>query len=271
MPDHPLDFAATVERFTGFAALYDEVRPQPPTVLLDILAQLAQTERPQLVVDLGCGTGLSTRVWTQRAARVVGIEPSADMRRQAEQQATAGNVTYQEGYSHRTGLPDACADIVTCSQSLHWMEPTTTFREVARILRPGGAFAAYDCDWPPTLPHWEADAAYRNLMHRSKAVGEARGLYEGLHRWSKALHLERMTASGCFRFTKEIVLHHVELGNADRLIGLALSQGSLQTLLKQGVGEAEIGLDHLRAVATRTLGDTAKPWYFGYRARIGIV
>ena len=34
-------------------------------------------------------------------------------------------------------------------QALHWMEPAPTFGEVARLLRPGGVFAALDCDWPP--------------------------------------------------------------------------------------------------------------------------
>ena len=42
----------------------------------------------------------------------------------------------------------ASADIVTCSQSFHWMEPEPTLAEIARILRPGGVFAAYDYDWP---------------------------------------------------------------------------------------------------------------------------
>src|SRR3984893_18785877 len=83
-----------------------------------------------------------------------------DMRTQAirkiEHHPYAAHIAYREGVAHRTGLPDGCADIVTCAQSLHWMEPTSTLAEVARILRPGGLFAAYDYDWPPTL-HWELD------------------------------------------------------------------------------------------------------------------
>ncbi len=48
---------------------------------------------------------------------------------------------------------EGTAGIVTCAQSFHWMEPESTFIEVARILRPGGVFAAYDYDRPPTV-HW---------------------------------------------------------------------------------------------------------------------
>ncbi len=60
----PMDFAANIERFTGFAAQYDEHRPSPPDALSGLLCQQAQSVRPALVVDLGCGTGLSTRYWS---------------------------------------------------------------------------------------------------------------------------------------------------------------------------------------------------------------
>jgi predicted TPR repeat methyltransferase len=111
---------AHVERFSGSAQLYEKVRPQGPPALLDILCQLAEVERPRLVVDLGSGTGLSTRFWEDRAERVIGVEPPDDMRRQAEARTTAANVEYRKGFSDDTGLEDDCADIVTCSQSFHW-------------------------------------------------------------------------------------------------------------------------------------------------------
>jgi SAM-dependent methyltransferase len=201
---------ANVERFNGFSSTYDKNRPQPPLVILDILNQMAQVEWPRLVVDLGSGTGLSTRIWSKRAALVLGIEPNADMRHEAELQ-TSGlpNVRYQAGYSHKTGLPDACADIVTCSQSLHWMEPAPTFAEIARILRPGGVFAAYDCDWPPTL-NSEAESAYNSFVKQAEEIGKQRGWYAQVVQWKKEEHLSRIRACGQFRYVKEIVAHHIE-------------------------------------------------------------
>src|SRR4029079_9847651 len=101
---------------------YDAYRPQPPLIILDILTQLAQVPRPELVVDLGSGTGLSTTIWAGRAESVVGVEPSADMRRQAELRTSAlsdaANVRYQHGFSTATGLPAGCADHLACSASL---------------------------------------------------------------------------------------------------------------------------------------------------------
>src|SRR5579859_3330170 len=114
-----------------------------------MFTQLIHEVRPQLVVDLGSGTGLSTFVWAERAAQVVGIEPNAEMRHLAEKkraQLGVANLRFQAGLSYQTGLPAQSAAIVTCSQSLHWMEPQPTFAEIGRILCPGGLFAAYDYD-----------------------------------------------------------------------------------------------------------------------------
>lgn len=261
---------ANVSRFEGIADLYDEHRPVPPAILVDLLTQLAGVSRPGLVVDLGSGSGLSTRLWADRADQVIGIEPGEDMRRAAAGRTAAPNVRYLPGFGHATGLPDGGADIVTASQALHWMEPEPTFAEVARILRPGGVFAAIDCDWPPAM-HWEAEVAFEACLERCDTIGRARGFTRDVSKWAKHEHLTRMRASGRFRYVRELTLHNVEAGHATRLVGLALSQGQVATVLKHGVSEAEAGIVHLRAVAARTLGDEPRPWYFSYRVRIGIV
>ncbi|MBI3914093.1 MAG: methyltransferase domain-containing protein [Chloroflexi bacterium] len=264
--------AANVERFAGFADRYDRFRPQPPRDLIALLKQLAETKQPHRVVDLGSGTGLSTLIWANDADEIIGIEPSVDMRAQAEARLAATNfqnIHFTEGSSTQTNLPDESTDIVTCSQSLHWMEPAPTFAEIARILRAGGVFAAYDCDWPPTL-NAEAEAAYIEFETRAEEVGAARGFYRDVKRWDKEGHLARMRASEKFRFVKEIVMHNVEQGNAERLIGVALSQGSVATLLKRGMSEAEIGVPEFRARVERVLNAKTLPWYFSYRVRLGI-
>lgn len=273
MTSAPPHLAANLERFSGFADRYDAYRPQPPAVLLDVLTQLAQVERPRLVVDLGSGTGLSTCIWAERAEQVIGVEPNADMRRQAEARTAAQpdmqNVKYIDAISSQTGLPNASADIVTCSQSLHWMDPEPTFAEVARILRPGGVFAAYDADWPPTM-NWQAERAYADFVERAEALGEQRDWYRGVYKWKKEEHLARMQMSGRFQYVREIVIHRTEPGDAERLVGLALSQGSVAKLLQHGMSEQEIGVDEFRTAARRALSDRPITWYFSYRVRLGI-
>ncbi len=63
------DFTGNIERFTGFAPHYDRFRPSPPTALAPLLSTLSALPNPTLVVDLGCGTGLSTRYWSDKADR----------------------------------------------------------------------------------------------------------------------------------------------------------------------------------------------------------
>ena len=263
----------SIDIWCGETNLYADSRPAPPPVLLDILTQLIHTPSPKLVVDLGSGTGLSTRFWAGQAQQVIGIEPNADMRLQAEQ-FTANipyleRVGYQDGLSTQTGLPSDYADIVTCSQSLHWMEPQPTFTEIARILKLGGLFAAYDYDWPPTV-HWEVDQAYHEVIARFRKIRAERGVDREVKSWSKDKHLARMQESGCFRYVKELVIHHTETGNARRFIELTLSYG-IARYLKQGyLIEQEVGLDHLKRIAQNLIGPEPILWYFGYRVRIGI-
>jgi hypothetical protein len=98
--------------WTGIAANYDRARPSPPPALLDLLTQVIDRPRPALVVDLGSGTGLSTVVRAERAERVIGIEPNADMRDEALRKLAslphpnAAHIEDRERTAQQTGLPD---------------------------------------------------------------------------------------------------------------------------------------------------------------------
>jgi SAM-dependent methyltransferase len=252
----------------GFAAHYDRYRPRPPAALLETLLQFTRTERPRLVVDLGSGTGLSARAWAGVAERVIGVEPNPAMRDEAEVATRAPNVEHRLGFSHETGLPDGCADLVTCSQSLHWMEPEPTFAEAARILRPGGVFAAYDYDVNPVVDR-ELDEAFEAYLARRRTLRHKQDVCIGADSWPKETHLERMRASGRFRFCRELVLQSVEQGDADRVVGFARSIGMVAPLADEEL-ERELRHDELMATAGRVLGDRTVPFRFGYRVRVGV-
>lgn len=258
------------EIWTGTASNYDRARPTPPPALLDLLTQLIHLPHPTLVVDLGSGTGLSTAIWGARAKRVIGIEPNADMRQEAARNVAASpnatHIEYREELAQQTGLPDGCADIVTAAQSFHWMEPTATLDEIARILRPGGLFAAYDYDWPPTI-YWELDQLAQEVAHRLVALMQERGLVQHLKIWPKNKSLDPLRASSHFRFTREVMLHHIEQGDAARYLEVMRSNAFSQQFQ---FTDQEIGFDRLSSAAFQSLGSEAIPWYVSYRVRIGI-
>jgi SAM-dependent methyltransferase len=253
----------------GFAERYDAYRPTPPPALLDLLRQFAQTPSPALVVDLGSGTGLSTAVWASCAQQVVGIEPLDAMRRTAAARYQGSNVSFRDACAQQTGLPDGAVDIVTCAQSLHWMEPVSTFAEVARILRAGGVFAVYDYDLLPTV-HWEAEQAFVTFMARVRQLRRAHALPPGIQEWEKSAHLHRLQASRQFRYVKELLLHHTEPCTADRWVGFALTLREVVPVLDLGLDEATLGLEAFRRVAEQTLGRPGRPWYVSYRVRVAV-
>lgn len=261
-----------IAHWSGVAPTYDIHRPAAPAVLPALLTQLAETPRPALVVDLGSGTALSTLLWADVAQEVIGVEPNDAMRAQAERRAArerpdAAHLRFIGATAQRTGLPDGCADIVTVSQALHWMEPTATFAEVARILRHGGVFAAYDTTFPPMV-NWEAWRAFIDFMNRVDATAATQGIQFRPSGWEKAGHLERMRASGQFQHVEEIAVHSVEQGDAERFIGLTISMSSL---LATGAIPAEaINLAAYEQAIRAALPEEPMPWYFSYQVRLGV-
>jgi SAM-dependent methyltransferase len=251
----------------GFGAAYHLARPSPPEGLLKLLCRLAGVERPALVVDVGSGTGLSTRAWAGLSPEVVGVEPNAEMRAAAEADTPFPNVRYAAGYSDAIDLPDGAADIVTYSQSLHWMEPRPTFAEAARVLRPGGVFAAYDYELPPAV-QWEVDAAFEYFLLR---LGKFRRERLSLPPAEKTGHVPRMRESGLFRYVRELGVSGEDTASAARVVGLALSLGPVGRLLEEGVTDGDLGLAALREAAARVLGDREVTWTLSYRVRFGVV
>jgi SAM-dependent methyltransferase len=299
------DASGNLDRFSGFADLYDANRPTAPDDLGPLLAAYAGVPGPR-VVDLGSGTGLSTRWAASWASEVIGVEPNADMRARAEARVTRG-VEYRAGTSSDTGLATDSADVVLAVQAMHWMEPVSTLREVARILRPGGAFAVLDADWPPVTGVAAAELAWQ-AFHRRLRVFEARAargevgeqlrgpiddddpalldedlrdphrnraLPGGVQSWSKAEHLDRIQNSGYFEFCRELVFAQPSGGGADRFIALMRSQGSYQGLRRLGLDDDEIGAtafeQQVRGAYARVDPSALPELSFSWRVRLGIV
>jgi SAM-dependent methyltransferase len=290
-------------RFSGFADIYDANRPSPPDELGPLLASYANTLRP-VVVDLGSGTGLSSRWAATWAASVVGVEPSDDMRSVAESRPTAG-VTYRKGWSHATGLADCSADVVLAVQAMHWMEPGPTLAEVARVLRPGGVFAVADADWPPVAGVTRAEQAWAALHRRiwafeaRAATGEHgeelrrpisdddpalvdedladphrnRAMPGGAKSWSKGGHLERLRSSGYFGFTRELMFNQPVSGGADRFVALMSSQGSYQALRRVGLSDEDMGATQFRHDVDAAFRELASfpGLSFSWRVRLGMM
>jgi SAM-dependent methyltransferase len=146
-------------RFTGRQDLYARFRPAYPAEAIDAVLRKTGLEAGGLLVDVGCGTGLSSRLFAERGVEVVGIEPNAAMREQAE--LAGGSVRYQEGRGEATGLPDGCARVVLAAQAFHWFDAPRALREFHRILTAGGWVALLGYERDETDP---CTAAYGDVI-----------------------------------------------------------------------------------------------------------
>ncbi|MEM7535002.1 MAG: class I SAM-dependent methyltransferase [Chloroflexota bacterium] len=105
----------------------------------------------QQIVDLGTGTGTLARGFAQQGSNVIGIDPAESMLESARElsKVESIDVAYRVGKAEETGLPDACADVVTAGQCWHWFDRPAAIAEVKRILRPNGKLVIAHFDWIP--------------------------------------------------------------------------------------------------------------------------
>lgn len=131
--------ACPTEKFTGLAGVYSQGRPDYPAEALDFLERHGGLGLGAVVVDVGAGTGISSRWLARKDWQVIGVEPNQEMRRRARtDSASAGKVTFREGTGETTGLANESADLVLCAQAFHWLKAETALAEFERILKPGG-------------------------------------------------------------------------------------------------------------------------------------
>ena len=256
------------DRFLGFADVYEKARPSVPEYPIKLICSyLGKT--PDVVVDLGCGTGLSTIVWKQTAKRVIGIEPSNDMIAVAREKS-CDNVEFIQAFSDNTALADISSDVVTCSQSFHWMEPAATLKEVNKILKPDGVFAVIDCDWPP-VALWKAEKAYAELYGKIHEIEQnTPEISSTFTRYSKDNHLNNIRSSGYFRYSREILFSNTEKCTAERFINIIFSQGSLQAILKRSPELIKDDVSAFENIIRSLYGENEFDIEFCYRMRIGI-
>ncbi len=128
------------ERFSNRVENYVKYRPGYPSAILDFLRIELGFTSAAAVADLGSGTGLLTKLFLQNGNSVFGIEPNAEMRAAGEDLLREfSRFTSIDGTAEATTLSDDSVDAVVAGQAFHWFDVGPTRREIARILRPGGA------------------------------------------------------------------------------------------------------------------------------------
>ncbi len=142
--------------FGADAHRYDRARPSYPPALIDDLL----TGNPRMVLDVGCGTGIASRLLLDRGAQVLGVEPDPRMAALAR----AHGLVVEETLFEQWEPGSRRFDLLISAQAWHWIDPATGAAKAAAVLHPGGRIGLF---WnvahhPPELKK-RLDEVYAHL------------------------------------------------------------------------------------------------------------
>jgi len=135
------------DHFGNHADAYRRHRPAYPDTLFARLA--AAVPQTRVAWDAACGSGQAATSLSAIFDTVIGCDGSLAQLVAAQPDRRFSLV---RAWVEAPPLPDHSVDLVTVAQALHWLDLPAFYRAVERVVRPGGAIAAW-CYTLPTLSH----------------------------------------------------------------------------------------------------------------------
>ena len=161
---------------TEDAARYIEAWGEHPTNRMT--ATMAELEARDVVVDIGCGSGAALRAstgWVLKG-RLIGVDPTPEMIRQAKEKVSGlkdeAQFTFLEAPAEALPVEDGIATVVWAINTVdHWSDPAAGLAEAHRVLAGGGRvlIAAEDVDG--RMGH--GDGAISDPEHVRELLGDA--------------------------------------------------------------------------------------------------
>ena len=144
------------EGFGSNAGRYDRARPDYPA---ELVHRIVDSSPGLDLLDVGCGTGISSRLFQAAGCRVLGIDPDSRMAELATRSGIATEIATFEDWdpAGRT------FDIVVAAQAWHWVDPVAGAAKAVQVLRPEGRLAVF---WNAFDPPHELRAAFAEVFHR---------------------------------------------------------------------------------------------------------
>ncbi len=225
------------------AIRYAATRPAFHGMVIDRIVSLTGIPHFQRALDLGCGTGQSTRPLTTIAHEVLGMDASAAMLAAAE---PTDRVTYQQASAEQIPAPAAWFDLVTVGLAWHWFTAEASLREVARVLQPGGWLAIYNSAFTGRLGEDPGCVAWMQTEYLSRfppPPRHARGFTE-----------EIAQTAGFDAYQESGFEHTAQLTN-EQLAAYLTTQSNVLTPIEHGICTL--------AEAHRWLADSLSPFFAG--------
>lgn len=124
---------------------YDKLNWTKKQLYINKILQACNLKSYTNACDVGCGTGIVTYALSKHCRKVVGIDISEDMLKQAKQYHNAQNITYRkmdaENLCQPYGFPEYRFEVVTARMVFHHIKNCTqAIDECKKVLTQGGTF-----------------------------------------------------------------------------------------------------------------------------------
>jgi SAM-dependent methyltransferase len=118
--------------FDREAERYDRCRPAYPDALIDDL--LGPMPEGLHVLDVGCGTGIASRLMARRGAKILGVDVAPRM----AEIARGHGIDVEVGSFEDWESAGRTYDRIVSAQAWHWLDRAVATTKAASVLRPGG-------------------------------------------------------------------------------------------------------------------------------------
>jgi len=122
--------------FARRADAYERARPGYAPAAVAYLVEQLDLRPGRVVLDLGAGTGKLARQLVPSGARMLAVEPLAELRA-----LVPPGIEVLDGRAEAIPVEDDAVDAVTVAQAFHWFDEERALAEIRRVLRPGGLLA----------------------------------------------------------------------------------------------------------------------------------
>ena len=156
------------EAYDDSAGMYDDTVGRGMASSTNLLLRELQIPENPTVLDVGCGTGISTFELMKRVkGRFFGIDISQKMIDLAKERALAlgfSNVEFSKGDAEQLDFPESSFDLIISNLVFHWVQnKQKALKEMLRVLKPRGQVALLF----NAGPHYkEALEIYTRIMNR---------------------------------------------------------------------------------------------------------
>jgi len=122
--------------FGANATMYTIARRGFPDLVFDHLQK--RSNHRKRVLDMGCGTGTSSRQLADRGFVVTGCDIDGRMVEQAQIESVNYAIEYIEAPANRVSRDDRSFEVITAFSSFHWFCDDSSVSELRRLLRDRG-------------------------------------------------------------------------------------------------------------------------------------